>query len=530
MLSVICSPSERKIRQMEWARLIPGEMASVRTGVKKPPASVRTLAVRHKFAPGIEKRRDSVLHYLVPAPLQSRGGLQWLRSLAADYTLITLNWLVIGAVLVTWHIAFPDTWLFEDDAGRPGAFLGIGLLHAALITLMGYTEGIYVRGHEASAEARIVGKSVLWATAVMCLAYGLQRASWSVSVLFWGAGVLDFCALWGWRRWSTDRLGRRDIRRALIVGAGKVGRRIAAHIQQHPGNGRTVCGFLDDRRAGGNGVVGRVGDLAWAARKQFADEIILAAPHDPEITRWVLSEARRLRLDVEIVPDLYSCEPVEGDLESVGGLPAICLHAERLPAVGLALKRLADVLGATVSLTILSPLLAVIAILIKLDSQGPALYCAPRAGRKGQLFSCYKFRTMVTNANELKDRLRDSNERSGPFFKMADDPRITRVGRYLRRYSLDELPQLWNVLRGEMSLVGLRPHPLDDVAGYELEDLARLDVTPGMTGLWQITARSDPSFERGVELDREYIRTWSLGSDLRILLRTIGVVVGGGGE
>ena len=137
---------------------------------------------------------------------------------------------------------------------------------------------------------------------------------------------------------------------------------------------------------------------------------------------------------------------------------------------------------------------------------------------------------MVSNADELKSRLRLENERSGPFFKMASDPRITRVGHYLRRFSLDELPQLWNVVKGEMSLVGPRPHPLDDFAGYEIEDLGRLDVTPGITGLWQVTARRDPSFRRGIELDREYIRTWSLGLDLRILLKTFRAVVCGSGE
>lgn len=137
---------------------------------------------------------------------------------------------------------------------------------------------------------------------------------------------------------------------------------------------------------------------------------------------------------------------------------------------------------------------------------------------------------MVADADALKANLRRSNQRSGPFFKISNDPRITRVGRFLRRYSLDELPQLWNVLRGEMSLVGPRPHPLDDLAGYEVEHLARLDVTPGLTGLWQVTARRDPSFERGMELDRHYIRTWSLTSDFRILLRTVLAVARGSGE
>jgi lipopolysaccharide/colanic/teichoic acid biosynthesis glycosyltransferase len=137
---------------------------------------------------------------------------------------------------------------------------------------------------------------------------------------------------------------------------------------------------------------------------------------------------------------------------------------------------------------------------------------------------------MVSNADALKKDLRGANERSGPTFKIAADPRITRIGAFLRRYSLDELPQLWNVLKGDMSLVGPRPHPLDDVAAYEVEHLARLDVTPGITGLWQVTARRDPSFQRGMELDREYIRGWSLGMDMRILCKTFLAVVRGSGD
>ena len=137
---------------------------------------------------------------------------------------------------------------------------------------------------------------------------------------------------------------------------------------------------------------------------------------------------------------------------------------------------------------------------------------------------------MVVNADGIKQQLRRNNERAGPFFKISGDPRITRVGHYLRRYSLDELPQLWNVLKGEMSLVGPRPHPVDDVAGYRIEHLARLDVTPGITGLWQVTARRDPSFHRGMELDREYIRKWSLRLDAHILLKTVMAVVQGSGD
>jgi lipopolysaccharide/colanic/teichoic acid biosynthesis glycosyltransferase len=196
----------------------------------------------------------------------------------------------------------------------------------------------------------------------------------------------------------------------------------------------------------------------------------------------------------------------------------------------LALKRIIDLVGASLALIFFSPLLVLIALLIRIDSSGPVFYSAHRVGKKGRLFRCHKFRTMVSNADELKNALRQNNERSGPCFKIAGDPRITRLGRHLRRYSLDELPQLWNVVKGEMSLVGPRPHPLDDVAAYATEHRVRLNVTPGITGLWQVTARRDPSFERVMELDREYIRTWSLGLDLRILLRTVQTVMHGSGE
>jgi lipopolysaccharide/colanic/teichoic acid biosynthesis glycosyltransferase len=137
---------------------------------------------------------------------------------------------------------------------------------------------------------------------------------------------------------------------------------------------------------------------------------------------------------------------------------------------------------------------------------------------------------MVRDADALKDALREQNQRQGPIFKIARDPRITRVGRFLRRYSLDELPQLLNVARGEMSLVGPRPHPLDDVSGYGIEHLARLDVIPGMTGLWQVTARRDPSFQTGMKLDIDYIHGWSLGMDMRILLKTVNAVWRGSGD
>ena len=182
-----------------------------------------------------------------------------------------------------------------------------------------------------------------------------------------------------------------------------------------------------------------------------------------------------------------------------------------------------------IALVLAIPLMAAIALLIRFDSPGPLTYIASRVGKKGRRFRCYKFRTMVTNADQIKDSLRALNQRQGPCFKISEDPRITRVGRFLRHYSLDELPQLWNVLKGDMSLVGPRPHPVDDYARYELEHLRRLDMTPGITGLWQVTARGDPSFRANMALDVEYIERWSLWLDLKILIKTLSVVMEGNG-
>jgi exopolysaccharide biosynthesis polyprenyl glycosylphosphotransferase len=345
---------------------------------------------------------------------------------------------------------------------------------------------------------------------------------------------LEFAAAWTWR-WARSGTGWdrkravRGTRNVLIVGAGGLGRQIAGCLETHPEMERAFCGFLDERKPVGNGVVGRPSDLAQLARKGFVDEVILAAPHDRELTLRVLHAARQLRLDVKLAPDLFGCKPAR-EPERIGGIPLIPLHEEPLPVVGLLMKRALDVVGAAAALILMAPTLALLAILIRLDSPGPVIYAAPRAGRKGRSFRCYKFRTMVRDADGLKDGLRGQNQRRGPFFKISDDPRITRVGRVLRRYSLDELPQLWNVLKGEMSLVGPRPHPLDDFSAYAIEHLPRLDVVPGMTGLWQVTARRDPSFQTGINLDIEYIQRWSLGMDLRILLKTAGVVLRGSGD
>jgi exopolysaccharide biosynthesis polyprenyl glycosylphosphotransferase len=524
------SPRPGQAQRSDWARLIPGETTRAQFGANKAAQSIGTLPFNGER--GNTGERQSALSLLLPAPLKARTAWNWLRSMASDWVLISLNWLLVGASLVPLRMLFPRVRSFAYDAGSPSSLLGMAVLHAALITLMGYSEGLHLAGSKRD-PSRILATSIFWATFLLCLAYLLQGEPWTTAGLLCATAPLHFVALWMWRTRlaGAERVAGADkVRNVLIVGAGGVGRRIASYVAQNSACGRRVCGFLDDDRPLRNGVVGRVADLARVARREFADEVILAAPRNSHLTREVLHEAMRLHLDVEIVPDLFGFRPVQPHIEEVGEVPLLSLHAERLPALSLFCKRLLDVIAASFGLLFLLPLLACIALWIKLDSEGPIFYCAQRAGRKGRLFTCYKFRTMVNDADALKIRMQKENQRRGPFFKIAGDPRITRSGRHLRRYSLDELPQLWNVLRGEMSLVGPRPHPVDDVAGYEMEHLGRLDVTPGLTGLWQVTARRDPSFQRGMELDREYIRSWSLGLDARILLKTFAAVIQGSGQ
>lgn len=329
---------------------------------------------------------------------------------------------------------------------------------------------------------------------------------------FWGAGRKS------WR-----------VRNVLIIGAGQVGRQLAQHLEQDDSAKSRVLGFLDERATIGGAILGRIDDLACVARREFVDEIILTTPSHREATQRIVREARANQIDVKLVPECFGCDPAPLVLRKYGNVPVLTLSEERVPVFRLLVKRCIDVLLSTIGLLLALPLLVVTYCAVRLDSPGPALYRAPRLGLKGRSFLCFKFRTMVANADSLKQKLRACNQRSGAFFKMVDDPRVTRLGRVLRRYSLDELPQLWNVLRGEMSLVGPRPHPIDDFERYDLEDLHRLDVLPGLTGLWQITARSDPSFARNMALDREYIGRWTLGLDFRILLKTLAVVLRGEG-
>ncbi len=319
------------------------------------------------------------------------------------------------------------------------------------------------------------------------------------------------------------------VRNVLIVGADKTGQELARYLEQNKHLGLAVKGFLDGNHSSHPRLLGRIEDFSRVIRAHFIDEVFLTIPSEKETVKQVAVEARKNRLDVKILPEMVDGFGWAVAMEHLGDFPVMALHQEPIPALGLFVKRSIDIGLSALALVVLSPLLALIALAIKFDSSGPVLYQSQRVGRKGRRFSCSKFRTMVCDADALKDELRRTNERQGATFKISNDPRLTRVGRFLRKYSLDELPQFWNVLTGDMSVVGPRPHPLDDYEQYSLEHLRRLDVMPGITGLWQVTAREDPSFEKNMALDLEYIENWDIWLDLQIMLRTIPAMFKGTG-
>jgi exopolysaccharide biosynthesis polyprenyl glycosylphosphotransferase len=420
-----------------------------------------------------------------------------------------------------------------DGDATPTHLLRLATQYGIVLTLLGYSERLYepLTIRSPKSERLVAGKCVLWSSLIWAalsgVAAGLRPAFVLVFNLLAFAGLMARRVI---RRWIAGRCPNpADAKNVLIVGAGALGHRVADYLERTPLEKKCVVGFVDDDAPVSGGVRGGVRDLQRLVETEFIDEIILAGASGAT-TQQAIREARRCGVDIKLVPELYGSRASATSFEQFGDIPVLTLREERIPALGLAIKRILDVLGAALGLILTSPLLAAIAGAICLDSPGPVFYTASRVGYKGRRFKCYKFRTMVADADARKHNLLSQNERQGACFKIENDPRITAAGRWLRRYSLDELPQLWNVLRGEMSLVGPRPHPLDDFNRYRRQDMKRLSAMPGLTGLWQVTARRDPSFELNLTLDREYIEHWSLAGDFKILFKTVAAVVQGSGS
>jgi exopolysaccharide biosynthesis polyprenyl glycosylphosphotransferase len=276
-------------------------------------------------------------------------------------------------------------------------------------------------------------------------------------------------------------------------------------------------------------VVGTLDTLFQQTRKEFVDEIFFTTACEGGVIREVIEQARIHGVDLRMVPDMYAGLTFNSAIEYIGQFPTIPLHFAHVSESALLVKRTLDIFFSALVLILLLPAFAAIAIAIKLDSPGPVFYLSDRIGKKGRVFRCIKFRTMIRDAERRRASVMHLNERRGILFKISDDPRVTRLGRFLRRYSLDELPQFYNVLRGDMSIVGPRPPIGSEVREYKLSHLRRLDVTPGITGLWQVQARQNPSFDSYISLDVTYIENWSIWLDLQIILRTVGVVLAGTG-
>jgi exopolysaccharide biosynthesis polyprenyl glycosylphosphotransferase len=321
-------------------------------------------------------------------------------------------------------------------------------------------------------------------------------------------------------------------RRALIVGGGDAGRLVRRKLEAHPEYGLDFVGFIeDDPRIEGE-VVGRTSELTRRVDELDIDWVILTstcASYEDTLDR--VRAVRRPDVHLSIVPDYFELFASNAVIEDLEGVPVVSLPPMRFSRSTLLLKRSFDIAISGIGLLVLSPLLALVAVAIRLDTRGPVFFRQARHGRGGREFRIAKFRTMVDGAEAQRHEMAHLNEMEGggPLFKMREDPRITRVGSILRKFSIDEIPQLWNVLKGEMSLVGPRPFVVHESARITGWAGRRLETTPGITGLWQVLGRNDIPFEEMVKLDYVYVTNWSLWWDIKILCQTIPVVLGGRG-
>jgi exopolysaccharide biosynthesis polyprenyl glycosylphosphotransferase len=335
-----------------------------------------------------------------------------------------------------------------------------------------------------------------------------------------------------------NRLRRRGLAvdRLLIVGAGEVGRTVMRNIVAQPSLGYHIVGFVDDDPEKGKTDIGRFQALGNTAniprlvKEMVIDEVIITLPwmyHRKIVS--IIAQCEREQVRVRIVPDIFQMTLSHLDTVDLGGIPMIGVKEISISGSQRIFKRVMDVVVSAVAIIVALPIFFLIGLAIKLDSSGPAVFSQIRVGKNEQLFACFKFRSMRTGADEEKEGLLDQNEAEGPIFKMKEDPRITRVGRFLRRTSLDELPQFFNILMGHMSLVGPRPAIPAEVQRYQPWHKRRLEVAPGLTGLWQVSGRSELTFDEQVLLDIYYIENWSPVLDLQILLRTMPKVLLGEG-
>lgn len=423
------------------------------------------------------------------------------------------------------------------------AYVPVSFILTVILLIVFKVEGLYDRKRASSwlDDIYIIYSSTLVSIAIMIFIFFVYRANFYSRLIFLYAVLLigTFLSLSRLiERQIGARLRRRGIGvdRVLIVGAGQVGRAIMRSILAQPDLGYRPVGFVDDdpkKQENGIGpfkALGGTADLATILRNESIDQVIISLPWmSHRKVLGIIADSERQGVRARFVPDLLQMSLSQVDTDVMDGIPLIGMKEPTLKGWKIALKRFIDIAISTVLLLVFSPLLFFVGILIKLDSPGPVFFRQTRLGRGERPFTCYKFRSMRQDAEEVKPDLSGLNEAEGPIFKIKEDPRVTRVGKVLRRISFDEMPQLINVFRGDMSLVGPRPPLPSEVEEYEDWHHDRLKIPSGLTGLWQVMGRSDLTFDEMVMLDLYYAENWSLWLDFKIMLRTVPTVLFGSG-
>ncbi len=410
---------------------------------------------------------------------------------------IVIGLIVIFTLRGLYNIRLTGTWFRQVLTIANSATTGL----AILIT--------YYFVFQPPSSSRLIVPFV-WVIAIAVLSLGRLIASAAMGMLY--------------------RLGLGETR-LLVVGSGRLGKMIMQHIAANPNLGYSIVGFLHDMNEppsdfGRFKMLGTLEDLGLVIRSMQVDEVIIALPshlHEQSIRSVRLCE--RFGTLFKLVPDLYELSLSRIDMETVEGIPLIGIKQVSLNSFQRLITRFVDISLSVLIIVLGSPLWLCIALAIRLSSAGEVIYKQTRVGLNGRPFKVYKFRSMYKNADQVLAALWAKNEAQGPLFKMKEDPRITPIGKFLRRTSFDEFPQLINVIKGDMNLVGPRPPLPHEVAQYEEWQKGRLAIKPGMTGLWQVRGRSDISFDEGVLMDLYYIENWSLRLYFQILLRTIPAVL-----
>lgn len=459
------------------------------------------------------------------------------------YILIDIVLLCLSLSVASWirQGTLPFDVTFHNIFFDPiNPFRILFLLWIVVIIFVNNAHGLYQTKREIFETVEIweVVKSVFLSSLLMIVVmFVIKLSHFPRSVLFL-ATTFAFLSLSVWRvlkRFLVEYLviqGYNNFN-VLIIGAGKVGEVLVKEIRKKPTLGLNIVGYLDDSKEdslkeGEPRILGKISDFPRIARREFVNKIFVTCHHDGRVFLKLLEQAREMGIAVRVVPHGFELMSGEFSRYNIGFIPILeyCDAEHCHEQIG---KRFFDFITSVCLAIFMFPVFLIIAIFIKMDSSGSVFYLSRRYGRGGCMFNMYKFRSMGTDADQVVDQIQDKNEVDGPIFKIRKDPRVTKTGRMLRKYSFDELPQLFNVIKGDMSLVGPRPLPIQQIQKEDFRQLQRLEVRPGITGLWQIRGRSDISFARLVKWDVWYINNWSLWLDLNILLQTIPVVFKGKG-